>query len=205
MAESLVQVTEGVGKKLHTWARVVGANTVEDDFSLPGEFPLPSYTIDPLGLLSTATANDHLLQIMAGASLNVRLRRIEVYQGASATAATIETLLLVRLTTAGTGGTALTPAKLDTNDVAAGATAMTLPTAKGTEGVEIYRRPLTFRQALATTQSQADPVWSWYQLPNSKPIIIPAGAANGIALKHTGAVAGASVIVYAEFVETSYL
>ena len=74
MAESFINQTEGSGKKSHTWDRTIGANTIQDEFVLPGEFPYTSYTIFANGV-SIATANDHCLQIMAGASLPVRVRR----------------------------------------------------------------------------------------------------------------------------------
>ena len=78
MAESIVQVTEGSGKKLHTFNRTIGANSVEDEVVLLGENYLASYMI--VAAASAATANSHVLQIMAGASLKVRVRRIEVQQ-----------------------------------------------------------------------------------------------------------------------------
>lgn len=206
MAESTINMTEGSGKKQHTWNRTIGANSVEDDFNLPGEYPYASYTIDPEAAISTATAAAHILQVMAGASLNVRIRRVQIFQDASATAVAVGRFSIVRLTTAGTGGTAVTPSKLDNADGASGATAMTLPTVKGAESTFLYARNLLMRQALAATAAQADDrVWEWAQLPNSKPIIIPAGTANGIAIKNTSAIAAGTVVVYVEFVETAFV
>jgi hypothetical protein len=203
MAESIVQVSEGVGKKLHTWQRTVGANNVDDEFVIPGEYPLPGYCFG--GTASVATSADHLFQLMAGASLKVRLRYFRIEQSANATAASIIALTLFRLTTAGTGGTALTPRPFDTADAAAGATAMTLPTAKGTEGVDLGPRTvLALRQTVATAGAQVDDVWEWYQKPGMPPIIIPAGTANGLAVKIGTGVAGASCAFYAEFVETAF-
>ena len=83
--ESFVNVTEGSGKKLHTNQRTIGANAVEDEYVLPGEFPLPGYFAVANAVAAT-TANDHLLQVMAGASLKVRIRRISVSQNQLATA-----------------------------------------------------------------------------------------------------------------------
>lgn len=201
MAESIVQVTEGVGKKFHTWSRVVSAQTVEQQFVLPGEFVYATYTV-VASLISVATAADHLLQIMAGASLNVRIRRIYVRQAAAVTAASSSGIDVVRLTTAGTGGTAVTPRPLDTADAAAGCTAQTLPTAKGTEGSIV----LEDRIGLIQTQPVVDTAkMEWRQSPNAKPLIIPAGVANGIAIKNLNANAGASVTITVELVETAYL
>lgn len=203
--ESTIQVTAGAGPKIHTWQRTIGANNVEDDFGLPGEYPLASYSVATPTSVSVATANDHVLEIMAGASLNVRIRRIRFEQSGNATAAGIGILEIWRLSSAGTGGTAISPSKLDTGDAAAGANAMTLPTVKGTETTLMMRSALIYRQAVSATAAQVDDAWEWVQLPGQKPLIIPAGAANGLAIKTASGVAAANVIVNVEFVETSFL
>ena len=107
MAESIVQVTEGVGKKLHTNSYTVGANTVEDEVMLVGPQPWACYNLFAENI-SSATAAAHVAQIMAGASLKVRIVRISVTETAApAGALRIE---IVRLATAGTGGGAITAA-----------------------------------------------------------------------------------------------
>lgn len=204
MAESLVQVTEGSGKKLHTWSRTVGANTVEDEVTLPGEHFLATYSITS-GSVALATANSHVLQIMAGASLYVRIRRIWITQGSNMTTAARAGFQLIRLTTAGSGGSAITPRPFDTGDAAAGFTAQTLPGVKGTEGVTLFERRINLLSALSTTATTGDQPF-WEQNPFTKPIIIPTGAANGICLKYTGANdASGTLNVHVELVETSYL
>lgn len=196
MAETFTNVTEGSGKKLHGWDRTIGANTVQDEFVLPGEFPYATYTVYAQNV-STATAASHTMQLMAGASLNVRIRRIRVVE-LTATAGTVR-LEIVRLTTAGTGGTAITARPFDTADAAAGAAGMTLPTVKGTEG--------TFLGSLVvgTYTAVGAAFWQeWRQSPNAKPIIIAAGTTNGIALKASG-LAATAVDVEIEFVETAFV
>lgn len=81
---------------------------------------------------------------------------------------------------------------------------MTLPTVKGTEGVELFRRRLALTQTLATSSSIV-PQWEWVQCANCKPIIIPAGTANGIALKIGAGRAGAQVDINVEVVETNFV
>jgi hypothetical protein len=193
MAESFVNVTEGSGKKLHTWQRTIGANTVEDEAIIHGETPLASYIIAPTASVSVATANDHIVQVMAGASLHVLIRRIIVFQTVPATTAAYDQFALLRLTTAGTGGTAITPAPLDPADAASGCTAMTLPTVKGTEGTQVGRRASILEQ---TAPTAGVPViladWDFDRL-RTKPLRIAAGTANGIAVKNITATAGASV------------
>jgi hypothetical protein len=115
------------------------------------------------------------------------------------------TMAMMRLTTAGTGGTAITPAKFDPSDAAAGATAMSLPTAKGTEGTVLMEGTIVLRQAVASTGSQPDDGWEWTQLPGTKPYIIPAGTSNGIVFcRNVNAHAAATAIITVEFVETSF-
>ena len=204
MAESLVQVTEGSGKKLHTWSRTVGANTVEDEVVVHGEPFLATYVVAGSG--SAATITSHW-QLMAGASLNVYVRRISVFQTVAATTAAIVPWTLQRLSTAGTGGTSATPAPYDTSDAASGATFMSLPTAKGTEtGVVVGTRYAYMEQTIPASQAPGPTLIAEWLFNNlrGKSLRIAAGAANGIAVSNRAAVAGASVVVEIEFTEASY-
>jgi hypothetical protein len=204
MGESIVQVTEGTGKKLHTWNYTVGANTVEDEVVVPGPFPWATYEVHASGV-STATANDHLLCLNAGASLKVRVIRIRLEQLGNAAAAAAASISVVRTTTTTpTGGTAITANPFDTADAAAGAAGRSLPTVKGTETAELLRPALVFRQAVSATGAQVDDFWEWTAVNFSKAIVIPAGATNGLVVKTPGAVAGATVQVSMEFVETAF-
>ena len=193
MAESIVQINEGSGKKLHTFQRVIGANTVEDEVIIFGENYLASYTV-AIGSISTATAASHVIQIMAGASLKVRIRRIELWLNIPATAAALALVDVLRLTTAGTGGTVVTPGVLDPGDAASGATAMTLPTVKGTEGTLICRAEPYMLQTVAASMSTFGPLVVWdFDRPRSKPLIIAAGATNGICVKWGTAIAAGAI------------
>lgn len=204
MAETNVNVTEGSGKRLHAWDRTISATVVLDQFTLPGEYPYASYVALGAGI-STATASDHVLQVMSGASSYLRIRRIRIEQQGNATTAALAVIQVWRLTTAGTGGTTVTPRPFDTGDSAATASAMTLPTAKGTEGTLIFQFTNLYRQAVSATSAVADDAWEWTQQPNQKPLIVPTGTANGIAIKHVTGVAAATCNVQIEFVETTWL
>lgn len=202
MADSSIAVTAGSGTNIHSSSRSYAGSTKHDQYTLPAEYDLPSYILTGTAV-SIAVANDHILAIMAGASLNVRIRRIRIEQASNATTAGFTNFDIYRLTTAGTGGTAVTPAAFDTTDTA-GATGRTLPAVKGTETTFLLRTTLIMRQAVLTTATQPEEMYEWVQLPNMKPIVIPAGTSNGLALKSSTASAGATVHVTFEFVETSF-
>jgi hypothetical protein len=195
---SFVQVTSGVGPKLGTGPLYTeNSNVVQDEKVILGEQYLASYLATPAftaGAVTTGTASSHLFQIMSGASLKVRIRRIEIHQVAAATAAVNQQFLLYRLSTAGTGGTVATPAPLDPADAASGATAMALPTVKGTEGTGILTAYGYLIQTIGASTIMPEPIVVWdFDRPRSKPLIIAAGAANGIAIKNGAAAAGATV------------
>lgn len=205
MAESLVQVTEGTGKKLHTNSYAVGANTVEDEFVVPGPYPYATYMAF-VASASGATANDHTLCLNAGASLNVRVHRIRIRQVAAGAALASYTFAILRTTTgAPTGGTAITPASHATTDAASGAAARSVPAVKGTESTQLFAPVLTMLTALSGSITEA---WEWRagsgQGGHGKPIIIPAGLTNGLVVKNVTNSAGVTWNVEIEFTETAF-
>ena len=206
MAENFLNVNEGSGKKLHTVNKTIGANDVHDEVVILGEQSLAEYRVQTATTL-IATSAAHVLQIMAGSSLNVYIRRIAVYQSVLTTTANFAELALFRLTTAGTGGTSVTPRPLDTTAAAAGATAQTLPTAKGTEGVLIETQLgyvlQTASASLGVPQANLLAAFS-FDRPRSQGLRIPAGTANGVALKIVTGVAAAQVFVTADIVEANF-
>lgn len=205
MSRSNIALTEGSGaKKTATEERTVGGVIVQSQYVLIDEPSLATFVICPGTGPSTAGANNHLLQLMAGSSAYVRINRITIEQQSSATTVTLGNFAIFRLSTAGTGGTAYTPQPYDMADTA-GATAMTLPSSKGAEAGLLFRTALIMRQALSATQTQPEEIYSWEPTNRSKPIIIPAGTANGIVVKNLSAVAGATVIIQIEFTETAWL
>lgn len=204
MAESLVAVTQGSGKNLHTFNRTIGANSVEDEVMIEGEHYLSTYVCNG-GTTSIATANDHQLQLLAGASLNVMLRRVMVYQAVAATTAAICLFDLFSVTTAGTGGTASTPFRLDNADAASGAAGMTLPTAKGTESRRFWRGAAMMMQTVPTAGGSLLLFDLNFDQLRQKAIIIPAGTTNGVVFKNLTAIAGASVYVNFYFSEANFL
>lgn len=203
MTASNIQITAGSGTRLATNSYTEGAVTVHDEKFIPGEYPYPSYFVQ-VSSISGATSADHVVQLMAGSSLNVRIRRIYQAQAALITTASEFSVDVLRLSSAGTGGTSVTPAKFATADAASGATAMTLPTSKGTESTTLFRRRILPVQTYATAGLSLIPSWEWQQAQGTEPIIIAAGTSNGIAVKVTTGRAGLTVDVTIEFVETSF-
>jgi hypothetical protein len=207
LAEGFINVTEGSGKKIHAFDRTIGANTVLGEVVVNGEQYLAEYSVTTITPISAATANSHPLQIMAGASLRLRIRRIEVAQMGLATTGAMCQWALYRLTTAGTGGTAITPQLLDPADAAAGATAMTLPSAKGTEGALLWSGSTPMTQTVTATPSNFPQPFIVLDFDGlrRKPVHVAAGTSNGIALKNITAIAAATVIVTAFFDESSFI
>lgn len=201
MTAANIQITQGSGTRLATSTYTEGGVTVHDEKMILGEPYLESYIAAASGGISAATANSHLIQIMAGSSLKVRIRRIVLAQFGAPSGVSAFEMQILRVTTAGTGGGSLTPSKLDNADGAAGATAMTLPTAKGTEGAQLWSEALYVgTAAIPTVRNRLE----WVQQPGSKPIIIPAGTANGIVVKNTGGLASLSFTIVVEFTESSF-
>lgn len=201
---SFIGVTPGAGAKLATGATYTeNANVVQDEKVIFGEQYVGSYVLGTTTI--TPAALGHALQMMAGASLKVRVRRIEVHQSAAATAAAIMELAIIRLTSAGTGGTVQGTSNLDTTDGGSGATAMTLPTVKGAEGALIWWGEAYLIQTVGASTPFVNPIFVVdFDRPRSKPLIIPAGTANGFCVRSTAAHAGATVRINVIFDETSF-
>lgn len=207
MAENFVQITQGSGTKLHTVDRTIGANTVHESVFLPGEPYLATYrNPGSTTFVSAATADSHLLQIMAGSSLIVYVHRVRFYQVVAATTSAYVFTQVVRLTTAGTGGTSQGFAAVDSTDAAAGVTGMTLPTVKGTEGAIVDAAVGAFYQTLPTSFVPAPTlIYDFdYRGPRSKALRIPAGTANGVAFKIRAGVAAATLAIIAEVTEATF-
>lgn len=200
MTRTYVGVDEGADRKLHAIQRTDGADTVYSPYSVEAEPEIATYVI-PFAGIAVSTANSHVCQVMAGASLRVGIRRIRLWQVANATGIAKLQFRLFRLTTAGTGGTGLTPALVDPGDSAAGAAAMTLPSSKGTEGTMLdHGRHLI--HTTATTIGLQDYLWDFRGL-RTKCLWVAAGTSNGLAVKNIGSDASATYDGWIEIVETA--
>ena len=203
MSQSYVPFLDSASatRNFHTNQRSNGSVTVEQYVQQTAEPYLATYRISVTAAISTATANSHLLQIMAGASLRVQVKRIIVTELANGTTQQNQWEIR-RLSTAGTGGTAYTPAASDPADSASGASAMTLPTVKGTEGVALDARAVLTHATAATID--LNPLADYdFTYERTKGIWIAAGTANGIALKNVTASATTTVLITAIIVESA--
>lgn len=199
MARASISLTEGSGaKKTATEERTVSSVVVQSQYVILDEPAAPTYSVVATGI-SAATTADHVLQIMAGSSSYVRVHSIRIEQRGAASGAAVMGVALYRLTTAGSGGTSITPRPFDTADTAA-ATAMSLPSSKGTEGSQLWQWELEAEQTRPYLG-----VATWETSPRCKPIIIPAGTANGLAIKVVAGVASVTLTVNVLITETAWL
>lgn len=201
MPDATVQINEGTGVLLSHWNRTKTSNSVLEAAQVISEPYLAAYTVSVTTAVALTTANDHLLQIMAGNLNRVILRRLQVSLAVNATAETRCVFQLLRLTSAGTGGTAYTPRALDPVDTASAATAMTLPSSKGTEGNILWTQARVVPDTTQTIDSDTLLIDMDWTDPRTKGPVIAAGTSNGIALKNITAVAPATVHIYLEYVE----
>lgn len=199
---SYVTVDEGTDRKMATVQRTKSAETVEETevaVTLPY---VPTYVVTTETAVALSAANSHLLQLLGSSTNRVLLRRLEVTQKAAATANTRIEFELVRLDTAGTGGTALTPKPTDPVDDATTAVGMTLPSSKGTEDESMGFRTGTVLTAPAAGHDHV--LLLIYDAITSKPPTIAAGGTTGLALKNVNTDATATVQIVATFEEADW-
>ena len=199
--DSVVNVNEGVnGKNLHYIQRSIASNTDYQQAVVVSEAYLPTYSIATSTAVSTATAASHLVQVMAGPLNRVLIRRVLVTQLVGAGSATAAVLQLVRLTSAGTGGTPITPTALDPTSSVSAVASQTLPSSKGSEGSVIWTSVGNVLQTPAVAGEEYVIDWQWDD-PRKQPPTIAAGVANGLALKLVTAVATGTVHILVEYSE----
>jgi hypothetical protein len=202
MAVSSIGIAEptAADKYLHAWERTISSVARQDQYTLPGQPAYPTYTAIANGI-SLATSSSHVLFIMADGTNYTRLLRATVTPTddvpASASTATIQ---IVRLSTAGSSGTAVTVGAMDSADTYAG-TVQTLPSSKGTEGALLWQGRLALPSALPVVI----PPPFYEAHPHAKPIVFGTATTAGIAFKLVTGISSCTVDIVAEFITTSYL
>jgi hypothetical protein len=187
MSTSAIAVTEGSGKNIWTDQRSVASVNREAQYVLLAEPALPTFAVLP--------AN------MSGSSTYTRVYRIELYQLDPAGTAAACRIQVRRLTTAGTGGTGAEVSPFDAADTA-NTTAMSLPSSKGTEASPgcVWDCAVTLTATTGSGRLTID-----FVAQRGKPLIIPSGTSNGIAIKNITGVASATVQITAIITETAWL
>jgi len=203
MATSYVSFDEGSTKKVRTFQRTDGVDTVHEWMYAQSESLFDTYSVVATGIAG-ATANSHLVEIMAGASNRVGIKRILIYQVAAANAAAAFAFDILRLTTAGTGGSAVTPSPLDPASSASGATAMTLASSKGTEGVNFGGRHRGAISATVTSIGLQPVLDLTFGDNNQKPLYIAAGTSNGLVIKNPAADSAVTFDIYLSLIEADW-
>ena len=192
MAASTIAITEGSGKLARTNSRILdGTNTVEEYYFHKAEPAIATFEVVATAIATTTSAS-HLLFIQADGTLYTRIKRIYVVQVAAATAATLAQLQVIRTSTAGSGGGAITARGRDAADSYTG-TIQTLPTVKGTEGNTLLNQRLALSNVAATTSNPNSWEWLAREDEGQKPIVIGPSATDGICIKIVTGIAGATV------------
>jgi hypothetical protein len=203
MAQSYVPFLDSLSatRKFHTIQRSNGTDTVEQYVQLLGEAHLLTYTI-VTGAVGVVGANSHPLEIMAGSTYRVGVQWIYVTQAVNATSTQQIQWQVFRLNSAGTGGGAVTPGPTDPADAASGATAMTLPTVKGTETGQIWNDTKLVHATIATVGINSPGLMIDFRGLRHKALWIAAGTSNGVALKNVTSDAACTVRIMACIVES---
>ena len=186
--------TDGAGKNIKTFSRSEGGTTREEQVFQLGEPSLPTYTCAVQNVATTTSAS-HLLYIQGDGTLYTRINWFEIQQQTLAGAAATAEIRVLRTTTAGTGGTAISCYPMDGGDTSpyAGA-AMTLPSSKGTEGVLLYQVRVPILAAAPILIGGR-----WERQTYEKPIIIAQATTNGIVFKLITGIATSTVNITVGF------
>ena len=185
-------------KYLWTEQRTVSSVAREAQYVLEGESAYPTYCANATNV-SIATTADHVLQLMGDGTNYSRLKRVTIYPYFATADGTLR-ISLLRISSAGTGGTSVTPRPYDTADTYAGG-AMTLPSSKGTEGVTLQ----VWNAMIRGGTVKLDQPIIWEPPRGAKPIIFGTATTNGLAFKIIAGITGGTVDINAEFITTSYL
>lgn len=198
---SFVPITDNAAasRKIRHVQRTDGADTVEEAAVALSEPFLPTYRIASATAVAVTPADSHLLQIFAGASLRVGVRRILVFQVAAANSTSNDEIALYRTNSAGTGGTAVTPVPLDPADSAADCAARLLVSSKGTETTLVDYRQMILHAT--NTTIGLNPVAD-FDFRTDKALWLPVN--TGLVVKNLTADSSATLRFVAQIVEADW-
>jgi hypothetical protein len=180
--ESVIQITDAAAatKYLHTQSRSYSGTTKEDQLFLKAYPTRVTYRAYASAVITTTSAS-HLIFIQADGTNYTFINGLYIKQTTLAGAAATANIQLVRTSTAGTGGGAISAYPMDASDTSPyGGTIQTLPTAKGTEGVTLDGFPV----ALVAAQPMDTRNQYFYRFDDDeKGIVIGTATTDGIAVK----------------------
>jgi len=199
MSTASIEITAGSGTQLHADSQTIDSNTRLNQFVNLGQPQYATYTAIASNV-DIATANDHQCVVQADGSNYCRVTRITIQQtGAAAADDTIE-FDVYRVTTAGTGGAAITCNEFGGGSAYSGS-AFSAPSSKGTEGAKL----LEFRvPVLDSEPMNPNGPFVWEPAAYERPIVFGTADTNGIAVKNIDNDDSADVTITIDFIVTTY-
>ena len=129
MARAVIAVSEGSGKNIATESRTISSVLVGAQYVLQEETAQLTYSVIARDISIGGSANDHILFIQADSSNYTRIKRILIQQSTLSGAVNTADIRLMRTSTAGSGGTAVSGRPFDAGDTDPyKVTCQTLPT-----------------------------------------------------------------------------
>ncbi len=196
MSESSLPLTDGDGSGgLRVNTQTIGGTAVDTQAVFVGQTPNKTYTMR-FQDTSMATANAHLAVIMGNGTAYPKIHEIHIAQGGTATGTAVAEIQVLRVTTAGTGGTAVSARPFHPSNTSPySGSCFVLPSAAGSEGDILLNDSMNLRTA---NTGQVVPM-HWTQTNFAEPIISGNGTASGIAIKNLRAVVGGTAVGYIIF------
>lgn len=197
MSESSLPLTDGDGSGgLRVNDQTIGGTAVSTQYVAIGQTGTKTYTAR-FQDVSIATANAHVLELMGDGTAYPKIHEIYLAQAGTVATRTTAEFTVVRLSSSGTGGTAVSARPLNpanTNPYAG--TIQVLPSSGGGEAQILLNKKLYMAQSDGVG---AGDELTWTPPLATEPIISGNGTASGICIKNLRAVTGGTVAGYVVF------
>ncbi len=183
-------------KYFHTAQRDYSGTNKEDQYVLKA-YPVRTTYRAYASAVSTATSLDQLIFIQADGSNYTFINGIRVTQSTLAGSPATAKLRIIRTSTAGSGGGAVSAYPMDAADASPYAgTIQTLPSSKGTEGVTLFGGPMGMTDANPMTTANQ----FFYRFgDDEKGILIGTAVTDGVCIKIITGISSGAVDVVLEF------
>lgn len=196
MSESSLPLTDGDGSAgLRVNNQTIGGTAVDTQYVAVGQTGNPTYTMR-FQDVSMATANAHLAVIMGNGTAYPKIHEIYITQGGTATGTAVPEFAVLRVSTVGTGGTAVSARPFNPSNTSPySGSCFVLPSSAGSEGDILLNGGMNVR----TVNTGVVQPFKWEQGLATEPIISGNGTASGIAIKNLRAVVGGTAAGYIVF------